>query len=303
MAKGEDKSYQIFSLYDSIELTLDEKKLKSQIELIKSLMKLYGVNSPTRKQLKRNIASLSSIYSALNRVDVSVLQQDLDVIKASLQKEFDEFKLLTGITTVRREGKPKKKVLTSLEDLALLNSKEEISDGTELVGEKTSYNLLQAYANKMKQTLSENPDFILINIPLLINAVTPDFIKLPRLGIQIQRSSFGTTWNNQWVFALRKTVHLEKEKIEELTKEVTKENMVLMSDHAMVDKAFPDYVFFWIFPVRILKELTSFKVIGYALPFPNEKAKDSVAVDVKALREARLKREQEKKCHKETQDL
>lgn len=303
MTKGEDKSYQIFEIYNSIDLSLDEKKLKSQIELVKSLMKLYGVNTPTRKQLKRNIASLLSIYSALNRVDTNVLQRDLDAIQANIEKEFTDFKLLTGITTVKREGKKRKKILTSLEDLALLNSKEEISDGTELVGFRTSYNLLESYADKMRKNLENNPDFLVVNMPLLINAVTPDFIKLPRLGIQVQKSSFGTTWSNQWVFVLKKSVTMDKQQIERLSKEVAGEKLSLMYDQAMTNQSFPGYFFFWLIPVRVIKELFSLQVHGYAMPFPSQKdAQKHTTVDVKTLREARLKREQEKRCHKETQN-
>lgn len=131
---------------------------------------------------------------------------------------------------------------------------------------------------------------------------SPDFIKLPRLGIEVTKSSFGTTWSNQCVMAIKKDIKKDRKELEALMREAVGEKVSLTYDHAMSNGAFPEYNFFWFLPVRVIVELFSLQVHGYAMPFPNvKKSKEQVEVDVKTLREARLKREQEKKCHKETQ--
>lgn len=305
MVSLEEKNYRLFELYSSVDLRLDSEVLKRQIDIVKSIMKGYSVSSATRKQLKRDIASLSSIYSAIDRIDTNVLQRDLDAISSRLKKEFENFKLLTGITSVKRKEEKRKKVLTSLEDLAVLNG-EVIDDGSEIIGTRTKYNLLELYQAEMTNRLKSSPDFICCKIPLLINAVTPDFIKLPRLGITIDRTSFGTLWNNQWVMAIKKSCLKEKTELEKIMQSTTGEPMSLTYDHAMVSPKFPDYNFYWFLPVKVIVELFSLQVHGFALPFPNsEEKKDTSKADIKSLREARLKREKEKlekKCHKDTQN-
>lgn len=281
MQEGEEKNYRIFELYDTVDLSLDPKKLGSQIERLKELQCLYAVSSPTRKIIRKNVLALKSIFSALERVEPEILTKDLKKIEESLKVEFENFKLLTGVTEVKREKKQKKKILNSLEDLALLNNSKEKLEDLEITGSVGSYNLLEYYHKEMENNLKESPEYFCCKMSLIINATTPEFIKLPRLGITISRSSFGNLWNNQYVMAVKKNSQLTKKELEQIMKEFSGEPISLAYDRPMRNHLFPEYNFFWFLPVRVIVELTSLRVLGYAMPFPNDLIKEVASTEKK----------------------
>ena len=275
MQEGEEKNYRIFELYDTVDLSLDPKKLGSQIERLKELQCLYGVSSPTRRVIRKNVLTLRSIFSALGRIEPDILSKDLEKVGNSLKEEFENFKLLTGITEIKREKKEKKKVLNSLEDLALLNNSKEKLEDLEITGSVGSYNLLEYYHREMENNLKDSPEYFCTKMSLIINATTPEFIKLPRLGITISRSSFGNLWDNQFVMAVKKNSQLVKKELEQIMKEFSGEPISLAYDRPMRNHLFPEYNFFWFLPVRVIVELTSLRVLGYAMPFPNDSVKEA----------------------------
>lgn len=281
MSRGEEKNYRIFELYSTVDLSLDPKKLGSQIDRLKELQSLYGVASPTRRIIRKNVLTLKSIFSALGRIEPDILSADLEKVEKSLQIEFNNFKLLTGITEVKREKKEKKKVLNSLEDLALLNNSKESLEDLDLTGSVGSYNLLEYYHKEMENNLKDNPEYFCSKMSLIINGTTPEFIKLPRLGITISQSSFGTLWNNQYVMALKKVSLLNKKELEQIMKDFSGEPMALAYDRPMKSHLFPEYNFFWFLPIRVIIELSSLKILGYAMPFPNKSVKEPVTIEKK----------------------
>lgn len=295
MQKDEERNYEIFRILDSINLSLDKQSLAKQISELKACMKYYSVNSLSRKQLKRNIASLTSIYTAIDRVPEDILQKDLDQVNKELKTLFEDFKLVTGVSSsiLEKTNIKKKKVLNSLEDLVVLTDKKsDVEDDIEDL--KNSYNLLEKYLRDIKKALKPEPDYICQNMSLLINGTTPNFQKLPRLGIIITKTPYGIFWSNQYVIAVKKDVVLDLEKI---MSENYKEKMVHLYKSAMLYPDFPNYNFYWLIPERILMELDFLQVSGYALPFPNHR-KDSNDIKNKTqeLRKLRLEKEATKKA-------
>ena len=300
MTQNNDKNFQIFKYLSSINLTLDKKDLSKEIEKIKLCMKLYSVSSLARKQLKKNLASLTSIYSALERVDFEILQKDLDQITSELNALFEDFKLTTGVTYIpqpTKKKKEKKEVLTSLEDLSQINfnRNQMILNKTSKDEIKEEYNLLKKYLTNFENLLKNKPQNLFTKMSLIINVKTLDFIKLPRLGIIVSKTPYGILWSNQCVFIKRKDFNLTNKEIEDKAKDFFKEKVTLLYPKPMTNSNFPDYEFYWLLPIRVHVELSSFQVRGYALPFPYTKDKEKPYKQIiKELKEKRLNNLEEK---------
>jgi len=303
MAKDETKDYKIFELLDSIDLKLDSETLSSQIAKVQAAMKMFGVVTPARKTLRRCVNSLISIKSALDRVDPMILQSDLEDIKNNIQKVFDDFKLLTGITYIPKVNKlkkeAKKKIYTDLADLEILTNKEYAAEkeNEELELKRSEYNLLEKYLEDMRHNLEDNPDKLALKMSLIIDGTSPDYKKFPRLGIITTRTSYGILWSNQYVLAIKKEKKLSNKELETIMENHFDQKMTLLYSMPMLYKDFPEYYFFWFWPTSFLSEVT-LQIEGYALPFPNRSTyKDLkfVMKNIQNLKKLRMEAQLEKK--------
>lgn len=271
MASIDDKNYEIFNILSSINLTLEEKNLKSQINRLTDCSKLYSVNNPARKLLKKNIASLNSIYSALDRVSKDRLQEDLNIVKESLNAIFEEFKLFTGITTVKTQvvEKKEKKLVKSFEDLDKLFNIEQPKYIEEVSIEEDIKDFLTRCQEYIQDQLEADPlDAYFIKTPLIVNAKTSNFKKFPRIGLMQRKTPYGILWLNQVVVAVKKDHQIDRQSILNGLYKIYGEKYTYIYEEPLRQRVFPEYKFFWFFPLRMFFELEDISVSSCALPLP-----------------------------------
>lgn len=293
-SRDESKDYELFGILKTIQIQLDKGIIKKELAKMGSAVKLFHPKDNLRKELKKNLNSLQSIYNAFDRVDKEILQKDLDEIISNVNNIFEMFKLSTGIHN-NVKVKAKKMKITDLADLDKL--KDIVFEVEESKEERNAINFLSHMTSQCEEKLNGD-GIVFLNIPLLINAYSENMDKLPRLGVLIQNSKYGTIWSNQYVVAVKRELGLPLKEINSLIyKEYGEEFDFLFSP--LRHRAFPDYLFHWGIPKRIMSELIYLKVFGYSLPFElRNKSPELTQERVKELREMRLARESEKKRKK-----
>lgn len=291
-SRDESKDYELFGILKTIQLQLDKATIKKELAKMGQAVKLFHPKDNLRKELKKNMNSLQSIFNAFDRVDHNELQKDLEEISSRVTEIFEMFKLSTGIHN-NVKVKAKKMKITSLADLDKLKDLVFEVDTTEEKG--SAVNFLSHMTEQCANKLDNGDDVVFLNIPLIMNAYSENMDKLPRLGILVQNSKYGTLWSNQYIVAIKKDKNPTLEEVKKIIYKEYNEGFDFLFS-PLRHKTFPDYLFYWGIPKRVMTELVYLKVYGYSLPFElRVKDKEISKERVKELREMRLAREAEKK--------
>ena len=92
-SRDESKDYELFGILKTIQIQLDKSIIKKELAKMGNAVRLFHPKDNLRKELKKNLNSLQSIYNAFDRVDKEILQKDLDEIISNVNNIFEMFKL------------------------------------------------------------------------------------------------------------------------------------------------------------------------------------------------------------------
>ena len=290
--RDESKDYELFGILKSIDLRFDEASMKKELNKLKNAHKLFHPKDNLKQEMKRNINGLNSILSAFSRIDEEILKKDFEQIKASIEEIFRLYKMTTGIhETVK--VKAKKMVINSLSDLDLLKDKVfEITEGEE--DKKNEYNFLTRMTEECSKEL-DGRDLVFLNIPLLVNGWSENLDVLPYLGIHISNTKYGNLWSNQYIVAVSKSNLLDVSQLEKDIK--LKYGQPFDFLFAPVShRRFPNYVFHWAIPKKVMANLITLKVTNFSLPFENNISSSAWDADkIRKLRQQRIDWEKDNK--------
>lgn len=315
-----EKYLKIFRTFESFQdLLLLDSDIDNQIKGFKEILKFFNIRDTSRRQLKFNIASLISIRSAIGRVPDEKLNDDLNKIKASMKEEFEKFKTFTGINNiediynykpVKETSKSKYITIDSFGDLDFqINNKKKKVEKVEVKAEvkfdeeldiELTANILKENLRKIKDLVSDNKDYYITEMPLLVNATTLKAIKFKRIGLEIKRTSCGTFWLNQKVLIVKRDILPTLGDVDILVSNYYKQQCHNQYSNRLKHSDIPDYVFLWFLPIQIMVELDDLKVEGYSLPFPQKVGNKA---SIEELRKLRLAMEAEKKAKKQKATL
>lgn len=292
-----DKDLQIFNLLNQFEVQLQQDVLNKKIAILQSVLKLFSASDNLRREFKKAVNGLISIRNAFNRVDHQILLQDLDQINQAVQDGFEMFKINSGIHDAVQPEKKKHVVIKSLQDLDLLGKIQQPEKQSKAI------NPLKFLLQECLKKFEGAPQYVHLNIPLIVSAHVQNEKILPKAGIVIQSSSFGYLWSNQYVIALHKDFrNWNLQDLYRMMENKYHEKFELKYK-PIRHKAFADYTFYWMLPARVSKYLQGMIVYNCSLPFEQplseQKAADKQLTE--KLRQLRLQKESQQAGEKDNE--
>lgn len=284
-SRDPNKDIEIFSVLSTLNLELSTENLGKNLSRLQSCLRLFSPKDNLKRELKKNINTIKSIHSAIGRYDVNILERDLNQAKENINEIFSMFKLKTGVHQIIVKPKPKKQIITCLSDLDQLGKVEIESEIN------ASVNLLTFLKEQCEKEINKGEIITFLRLPLILNAFTQGYQSLPRLGILVQETKFGTLWSNQYIIAVKDSAAYPLASIKKLTEEKYGEPFEFLYE-PMKNYNFKGYTFHWGIPKSILTTLGSFKVFSYSLPFESRDISSADKDKVKELREIRLHKEE-----------